>query len=307
VIVRIRADLDASSFTLLELDEVAAGRSALAQLAAQHQAIAALRIRAVPRSAELWTADAAADAPGALDVIMVAGSEAHADEVLALRVVETLRARSLSLTRVEAAPPAPEQPPSVPKTQAPEPEPSAGGADAIATPHALQLWLELAPSLTLSPGGFGPELGAALSVRVQPLSFLSLAGFAVVPLWRDEVAVDEGSASMATWLLGVAADLHVQLAPIELSGGLGIASVIEQLDGSAAAPFEGRSDTERLAAPFARVAFHLALGAGLRLCTRALIGLAVPELSLQVEQREHATWGRPFVLVSVGLELPLLP
>jgi hypothetical protein len=40
---------------------------------------------------------------------------------------------------------------------------------------------------------------------------------------------------------------------------------------------------------------------------RALIGFALPEVAVRFEDREITSWGRPFALLSLGVELPITP
>jgi hypothetical protein len=324
IVMRVRTELATSAFEIVEIEaEPSTARAALSQLAAEHGASAVMRVRSEPTSIELWSRSAQSAEHGTIDLITVPDGETHGDEVLALRAVETLRARALALLPPPSARPAePEPEPD------PEPEPSAPAAqpapqteeDALepaqaftpeapeaAAPVTPQLWLELAPAVVLSPGGLGPQLGGLVSARAQLSAQVSIAGLAVVPLWRAELEADEGRARVATWLLGAAIDAHARLRAWELSGGAGIASALTPMSGSAAAPFEGVDQLETSAAPFLRGSLQLELGGSLRACLRALIGFALPEVAVSFEERDVASWGRPFALLSLGVELPLAP
>jgi hypothetical protein len=39
---------------------------------------------------------------------------------------------------------------------------------------------------------------------------------------------------------------------------------------------------------------------------RVLIGASVPEVSMRFVEREVASWGQPFMLITLGLELPMI-
>jgi hypothetical protein len=298
-----------------------AGGGELAALARSLGAEAALRVQQRPIEVELWTARPIGDPEGTLDVIREPGASRHEQEVLVLRVVETLRALGLEPAAPAAEEPAAAEPPSPAAAPTPTSAPQAARAPAAPAEEpeqepareaqrpwparAPQLWIELLPSLAVSPGGLGPQLQAQLGVRYQPIALLSISGFALAPLWRSELERAEGSASASTWLLGLAADAHYSLRPIELSAGLGIASAITVMSGQSRV-LDGTDETELTAAPLARAALHVELGASLRLCVRALIGASLPEISMRFVEREVASWGRPFAVIGVGLELPVI-
>jgi hypothetical protein len=252
-------------------------------------------------------------------MVSVPDGETHRDEILALRVVETLRARSLGLVATEPAPAArepEEQPAPAPQRERVDdealapvpPDVAAAPAEDPERARELRLWLQLGPSLASSPGGLGPELGALLGLRLDASQLLSISGFAVAPLWRADVVAEEGRASISTWLLGAAIDARLHAASWTLSGGVGIASVLTQMSGSAAPLHDAEDELETGAAPLLRAAAQLDLGA-VRAGLRGMLGFAVPVVSVRFEdgavEREVARWGRPFALLSLAVELPL--
>jgi hypothetical protein len=166
-------------------------------------------------------------------------------------------------------------------------------------------WAEAAPAVSVSPGGFGAEVSGLLSATLQPVAALSISGFGFVPLWRQDVVAQEGSASVSSWLVGVASDAHVEAGALELAAGIGIASAIVVMQGDAAGALEGREETELVAAPLVRASAHLDLG-GPRVVLRAHAGASIPRIEMRFDQREIAHWGQPFVAISLGLKLPLI-
>jgi hypothetical protein len=331
IVARVRGELSATAFELVELEVGAVdARAALAHVAAAHDAGAALRVRvassrpaeATRLSVELWSASSDA-AAGALDTITVPDGETHAAEVLAVRVVETLRARSLGLVLAQ---------PSAAVAPKPEPGPDAQGTEALkgaqrdaersadeeleaevivpAEPMssrapARALWLELAPSFVLSSGGLGPQLSALLALRLDASRLLSISVFGAAPLWRAELAAQEGQANVSTWLLGAAIDAQLRWRASALSAGAGIASVLTHMRGSASPPFEGDAELVTSAAPVLRAALHVQLTAWLRVGARGMLGAALPRVSVRFEEREVARWGQPFALVGICVELAL--
>lgn len=321
IVARVRSELSASAFELVELEAgSASARAALAQVAGAHDAGAAVRVRvaaqATARSVELWSA-LSDDPAGSLDVITVPDGETHAAEVLALRVVETLRARTLGLELARPAPAAPAAPAREPAERARDaPEEPARVAEQPADVAAIEpaeraasprraLWLELAPSLVLSSGGLGSQLGALLALRLDASQLLSISVFGAAPLWRAELTAEEGQANVSTWLLGAALDAQVRWQAWALSAGAGIASVLTHMSGAAEPPFEGDDELVTSAAPLLRAALHVQLMPWLRVSARGMLGFAVPRVSTRFDEREIARWGQPFALLGVGVELAL--
>jgi hypothetical protein len=169
-----------------------------------------------------------------------------------------------------------------------------------------QLWLELAPAVAFSPGGLGPALDVSASARLQLAAEWSLGALAIVPIWSERVEEQEGSARVHTLMLGGAADYHVGARPLQFSAGLGLAALLSLMSGSTELPLSEETDMVATVGPFARVALHVELGAGLHLCARALVGASIPEVGVHFVDREVAHWGRPFVVATLGIELPLL-
>jgi hypothetical protein len=169
-----------------------------------------------------------------------------------------------------------------------------------------RLWFEVAPAVAVSPGDLGLALDLLASVRVQFSHAVSIAALGILPLWSERIEGPEGSARVSTIMLGGAFDLHTSAGALELGGGVGVVALISQMSGSAEPPLDEEEQTERTVAPLARVSLHLPLGAGIRASARVAAGLSVPELSVQFVERETARWGRPFVLGTLGIELPLL-
>jgi hypothetical protein len=116
----------------------------------------------------------------------------------------------------------------------------------------------------------------------------------------------EGRAHVKTLMLGGAADYLLGGRAWQLSAGLGVASLLALMSGTTEPPFEGKEQIVPAVGPFARAALHLDLTAGLRLCARALLGTSFPEIRVRFAERDAARWGQPFVVATLGIELPLL-
>ena len=134
LVQRVREELDTGAFTITELDGHAnAPLAELVALAQANAADAALRVRQKPYEVELWTARPADDPDGTIDVIREPGASRHEQEVLVLRVVETLRALGLGPVASPVEPP-PTKPPAKPPAK-PSAKPTATPASAPKAPE----------------------------------------------------------------------------------------------------------------------------------------------------------------------------
>lgn len=165
------------------------------------------------------------------------------------------------------------------------------------------LWLELGPAITFGPGALSPQLQALLGARVPLGRRYSISALALLPVLGGELDAPEGRARLTTWLLGAAADAHVELSALSLGTGAGMAAVLARALAEAPAPGLDAVDDSALAvAPFARVSAHLKLGSRLGLCARGHLGAALPAITVRLVDRDRARWGRPFASASLSLE-----
>ncbi len=304
VVARVKAELEAMDFEVVDAES------------GENGAVAVIEVKEGVRQVELWTRK-----EGATDLIAVRGEEEGVEE-LALGVVEALRARlegsgeeraTTTTTTIQGSERSERL--AVARDERAQSERSSRDTNATtststttSTPTPAKdgvVWVEAAPAVIVSTGGLAAEVSGFVGARWQAVSFGSIAGFATVPLWRDALRDDEGTADVSTWLLGIAIDAHVQAAPFELAAGLGVGSAIVVMSGEASGAFEGRDETLLVPAPLVRASVHWDLGA-LRLVLRAHAGLSIPRVEVRFDQREAAYWGQPFVAISLGAELPLV-
>lgn len=325
---RTCAELGTSDWRVVQIGpDAELARVRLSDLARAHGAVAAIRMNTEHRELELWVAGAQPAADASTDLLSTAGSS---DGELSLRVVETLRARTLALQGTQqtsgsndsATPEAPATAAPTNESAAPEPrsEASAGGKGAteptaVAATGSVEdrtqrsyprLSLELAPAAAYSPGGLAPAFGGWLAVRVQPASLWSIAGFALAPLWSARLQASEGSASTSLLLLGAGAFLHVIQSPFELDLGVGLGSAMMFTSGDARAPYTSNHDTILAPAPLAIPSLHLQLGGPFRAFARAIVGTTLPRMTIRFGDSDAAHWGTPFIAGIVGLEIALL-
>jgi hypothetical protein len=119
----------------------------------------------------------------------------------------------------------------------------------------------------------------------------------------------EGRYAQRSIAIGATADLHVLERPLLLTVGIGGTALISfihaDLSSDSAAEFIARDSVKRTAAILARTQLALPITGGVRLSARVSIGMTVPELKLLFQGNEIASWGRPFLAVTLGVELAL--
>jgi hypothetical protein len=177
----------------------------------------------------------------------------------------------------------------------------------LETAEPSLLYLELAPAVGASPGGFSPRFDAWVNLRLQPSAAFSLSAFVLVPLLQGRVRGDEGSASVRTLAAGAGADLQLDLRSWEVSAGVAVASLItwirnvEKQD-----PFMAHDQTLRTPAVLARLGLALRVGRGTQLSARLLVGFSIPEkIRIQFPSGDAKTWGLPFVTLALGMQFAL--
>jgi hypothetical protein len=189
-------------------------------------------------------------------------------------------------------------------------QPAAVSSNAPALPPRRPLlFAEAAPLGLLSPGAnrLGPAIDALAQLRLQPYATSSVSLFGFIPLWQADLERDAGKFKVRAWAIGGFADLHVPMRPVELSAGLGVASMLISIRATArsAAAVDGELP-KRLPLFLGRVGASLRLTRDLRLTARVMAGLLAPDgLQIEIGGQPVASWGRLLVLGSLGLELAL--
>lgn len=306
VIAILSTELGASAWRILEIGpDPRYERMALAALATRYGARAAVRVRESERKIELYVTGPA----GAAETLTASGEQADGG-VLAMRATEALRARGLQIdhsTRDETL--------AAVRAQAQAPadkEQEQDGAPDLSAPpwspgrYARGLWFEVAPALVVSPGGFPAAFCGFFALRIQPVQLFSAALFGYLP-WQSAVLhATEGSASITQQTLGVAGYLHPRFGRFELDFGAGALASRFAMTGQAKASWQGTSDTLLSGGVFAASGLHFNLGSGMRVSAGALFGALLARVVVHFDQRAVANFGRPFALLTLGLELPLL-
>jgi hypothetical protein len=247
-------------------------------------------------------------------------------QILALRVTEALRAHGLDLgpaidqvrdatpRHANAPPPKADSPtPATPRTDA---EPAAKHAAAATAPaheptrpmaSSRGIWLELAPSILASPGGFGLDIAGLVGLRLELSSLWSLSAIGTVPFGSHAVNESEGSATATLAVVGGAAELVWLRRPSGSAAlGLGASAVVMSMRGTGNSGYQGARDTVLTQAPQGYLRFAGAQYPNWHFFGVLIVGVAVPTASLRFAEREVRTWGAPFFVLGCGGEFRAL-
>jgi hypothetical protein len=330
---RLRAELAGLGWRVKEMG--LGGDLALAQVARRAGTLAVLRVGRAAEGIEVWVAPEV-DSEARSEWIDV---DARRPELAVLRAVEALRARFLELgiepedTRGEASgsdstPPESTSPPtpssgnakrgndarpgeSKPAPEIPADEPGELGPDDYEPPPPRPPQLPLAPQalwLSLSGGvisaskQLAPGASVSGAVRVVHESWLGvdLSG------WWSPVAASvsgaQGYADVRAGLVALGGEVRDRRGSWTLAAGGGAALAWLSVSGHSIQGYRGQSAAALTAMPFARVAAEVALVRRLNLRAEGMLGFTAQRVHVLFEQTTVATWGRPLLAGTLGLE-----
>ncbi|WP_434045070.1 MULTISPECIES: hypothetical protein [Sorangium] len=300
--LRVVAELESLGFRAAILDPAAdapASRASLEASARDAGAIAA--IRAVPsgRGVEVWIADRVTGKTVLREMAGDAGAP-DSDAALALRVVELLRA---SLLEAALPAPPPGELPATPeireKLRVPAP-----AALADPPPPSPALRVALAPGALLSPGGLGAAASVDLGVVWMPSEHVGAVAFAAIPLTSARIERANLDVDLSVQLTGGGARFTTRAGRWAPSADLGLAVVSLQSTGMVVSSgFSNGEPSTMTVAPFTRLGLAFAVTPTFRLRADVLASVVVEGVSIQSAGREIATWGRPILLSSAGIDL----
>jgi hypothetical protein len=287
---RLRAELGSSGFgvAVVRPSTFPPSRSEIEQLAQQEGATAGLSLIEAGSGMEIWVVDRVSAKTVFREVILGLYDPREAPEVIAIRVVETLRA---TLMEVEH-----------PRASTIEPPPAAE-IDVITASRAGRIGLGVGGGAQFSPGGVGASgfLGLSLAWAATSRLFLAIDG-SLTP-GRARLRAAEGEASVQQYLAGASLGLWLNdpSSVLRVRSGLGAWASIMSLSGEAAAPYV---DARAQIVTFVP---HLDLGLRLSLTRRVGLdlglsgGVSTPAASIHFAGREVASWGRPLLLGGLTL------
>lgn len=316
---RLRTELTQGGWLVIELPPSTDAPSRVPDEVARHvHATVAMRID--PQGdVELWVVDPESGATVHHESIDTQPDEAP--DVVSLRVVEVLRARLLKLgvsvptavshaAEPQQAPP-PETPPAVPPESAPK-EPAgmtadhgqralpSGGAPTARTPQTIDV--SAAPIAAWSPGG----LGLSAQIGVQGLYVfdrkwaIGIAG--IVPIGSASVQEQMGTVAVSWGYAGISFERRFLYDHGGFALGVTAGVVAQYLSGEATAPYQGATDWVATGAALGRVGTRFNLSESLRVRLDGSLGAAAPRPVVMIADHRAATWGRPLLLLSLGLE-----
>ncbi|WP_437654403.1 hypothetical protein [Sorangium sp. So ce1182] len=304
--LRVVAELESLGFRAAILDPAADGPASRASLeASAREAGAIAAIRAVPsgRGVEVWIADRVTGKTVLREMAHGAGDAGAPDRdaALALRVVELLRA-SLLETSLPAPPPG--ELPATPEIREKLRVPPPAALAASPSPPSPALRVSLAPGALLSPGGLGAAASLDLGLAVMPSEHVGVVAFAAFPLTSARLEQPQLSVDLSVQLTGAGVRFTTRADRWAPSADIGLAVV--SLQGAGMVVTSGFSDSESSAmtlAPFMRLGLAFAVTPSFRLRADVLASVVAQGVSFQTVEHHIATWGRPIMLSSAGVDL----
>ena len=297
----VRNEIGMLGWRVTSVEELPEG-SSLEQAARAARGSAALQL--ARGRVELWIADRDTGETALFETLAV--SESEHEDVMALRVVEVLRARLLRLGFVvETAAPTQQSPEHSAQRRPSEPTtPSAvlAADEKGQEPAPPELWIGASAVAGLKTGRLGPTLHGQLGVRWF-LSSWSLAVDAFVPVTSSQVSAPAGEADVLIGLAAATGDYAFDVASdAKALVGATAAAVFMRSGGLAREGFEGRVDWVVVGAAMGHLGWWHRLGSSLALRLDARVGAAIPRPVVKLDDRVEGWWGRPVAMAGVGLE-----
>jgi hypothetical protein len=295
-LLRLRAELALAGFDLLLTEETAwpPSRDEMERLARERSAVAALAL--IPRedgaATEIWVVDRVT---GKTVVrVFTAARPGHGDEpeLLAVSVVETLRATMMEINLARPAGGEVAPPPEVRALVAPEPRRFAvriGSGIGYNREGSHTAW----------------QLGLAVTVALSPRLRFGIDG--ALPLTSAGVTGPEGQADVRLWLAGpfLEVSLTDPTARVDLTVGAGVWAALLRMRGNAAAPYMGVDADVTTVMPHADIGLRWRVGRRVGIGGVLAIAVATPEAVVRFSGRDAARWGRPLGLAMAVIEARL--
>ena len=289
---RFAAELSTLGFEVRDV-EATDPDADLGAIARANGALAAVRASA-ENAIEIWVA-----APHGLDppIHEVIRDPRRGRNVVTVLALEALRAHLIAIKpEPSPAPTNPEPPPSPPSPPPP-------AAIAPSPPSDPRLWIHVAVGGEASPGGLSPAADLVVALRFEPRPWIALSVFGAWSPTSAQIGAVEGGASVRRSLAGCAFDLQARTGATTLSIGGGGALVFMAVRGqSPAAGYAGQDASLVTAGPLLRGGAAFAISSSFRLRTELTTGVTFPRATISFADREAAAWGRPFAMLTLGIE-----
>ena len=308
-VVRLRRELELLGMDVEVVPDSGSARRALAEVAREHHAAAAVSVESSPPAIVLWIDPARAPGGTVGQEIRVEQDLAGSSEprLLVLRAVELLRERLLPVP----APPASadagaDTGPSIEVPDAPAPAPAhrAAPASVVATsargPSAFA-----GPAVLASPGGVNATPHVWLGARWAPLARVDLELLAFLPTTAASVSAREGSMTLRAGALGAGAGVRLTDPASSLFAcvGAGLGALLTAFEGQARAPWVSASGLRWAMLPYAHADAGYWLAPQIALRADVMMGFALPEPVLGIAGRRVAVFGEPAAVLAAAIEV----
>jgi hypothetical protein len=294
---RLAAELSTLGLPVEEVDGSDPG-APLEQIARARGARAAVRVVEHENAIELWVEPRKEGAPPIHQNVPM--DPRRGWNLAAVSALEILRADLLEVREAAAAPP---------RLQAPQPVlDDRHPAPPLSPTRPALLWAHVAAGAESSPGGLGTSAEVLAELRLDALPWFDVAAFGAFDPAPAQIASAEGVASARHAIVGGAAEVRRRVVGATVSVGVGGVVALFWLKGEAPAPgYGGQSVSIATAGPLLRVCASLDVTPALRVRGEIGGGVTVPHAVVRFAGRQVADWGQPFGLITLGLELGLLP
>jgi hypothetical protein len=293
---RLLAELGSSGFDVAVVtpSTFPPGRPEIEQLAQQEGATVELLVVEAGAGLEIWIVDPSTGKTVFREVILGLYEPREAPEVIAIRLVETLRATLLDFAS--------------PHTSAPpialRPAPQVDSSTHVAP---SRFTIAVGGGGAYSAGGIGPtaHLDLALGCRIGKGFTIAVDG-ALTPE-RTKLRAPEGEAEVAWYLAGASLGFSPgdPGAPVRFRSSAGAWIGWMNLTGLPVAPYVNTPAEFVSVIPHLDAGVRFSLTPSLALAAGGSLGVSAPGASIRFAGREVATWGRPLWIGSLALEAAL--
>jgi hypothetical protein len=292
VFTRVRAELRSLGFDVEVARDAGASSSRAEIEVISRGSDAAATIQIAPDAAKVgvWLLDRSTGR-ATLAALLPSGSD---PALVALRAVEALRASLIDVhtlvpNRLERAAPAPSEPIALP------------------TPRVSPTWFgaSFGPALAVSAGRIGISFHALAVGHWMPSAHFGLEVLGLVPLTSARWSAAEGTASLSFGLMGLGARYRPI---IGRAWSVDVAAVLAaaRLHGEGVPANDGFFGDQRdtwMATPLIRLGAGVEIAPSLRLRAEAVGAATLSPLVYTFADGSRATWARPLVIASIGLEV----
>jgi hypothetical protein len=292
VAIRVRAELAAAGVVVVDIEAWPTDptSASVAELLSAAGATAAVRVHG--EVLEVWVVDR--EAATLRERMRADPADAVSEMTVAVRAAEVVRAALASLGRVSGERRASAPPEETPVPQQPPPQPES----------RAQFALDLGAGISASPGGIGAVPTLVAGARWFPFDGVGMGVLVVASPFSSTIDASEGSACVWTGLAGGG----IVLVPVFSDGwGLrleaGIAGAWLHMQGSAEPPYVSGSDTVAAASAYIRPGLRVQLTRMVAIQGGAIAAATLSRVVVAFAGRETASWGRPVVVASTGVEL----